>query len=191
MTANDTSSQPGDDALSDSGGEVNAALLTDHTSATPSFGWFVVNDNVMGGRSEGGFRIDDGTLRFTGSTNTRGGGFSSIRSAPLSLDLSAYEGIRVRVKGDGRRYTWRLTPNARYYGREVAYWADFDTAEGEWQDVDIPFVNFVPRFRGSVLSGPALDTANIRGMGLMIYDKRDGAFTLQLESVSAYSPKTL
>ncbi|MEO0616219.1 MAG: CIA30 family protein [Pseudomonadota bacterium] len=160
-------------------------VITDLTSATPSLGWFVVNDNVMGGRSEGGFDVDSGVLRFTGRTNTRGGGFSSIRTGSLALDLSAYDGIRLHVKGDGRRYTWRLTTDARYYGREVAYWAEFDTERDEWRDIDIPFARFVPRFRGSVLDGPALDTSNITGMGLMIYDGLDGPFALALDRVQA------
>ena len=126
-----------------------------------------------------------GELVFAGRTNTNGGGFSSIRSGPVVLDLSGYTGIRLRVKGDGRRYTWRLTTDARVYGREVAYWADFDTVDGEWQAVDIPFSRFVPRFRGSVLNGPALDTGKITGMGLMIYDKEDGPFELRLASIHA------
>jgi hypothetical protein len=187
MTPGDTFSETGGDAPADTGGDGRARLLTDFTAATPDLGWYVVNDNVMGGRSDGGFDLEDGALQFSGRTNTRGGGFSSIRSGPLALDLSAYDGVRVRVKADGRRYTWRLTTGARYYGREVAYWADFDTDEGGWQDIDIPFSSFVPRFRGAVLDGPALDTGNIRGMGLMIYDGRDGAFALQLEKVSAYA----
>ena len=162
-------------------------LLTDFTSASPDLGWYVVNDTVMGGRSDGGFEIDDGELSFTGRTNTRGGGFSSIRSGPLAVDLSPADGIRVRVKGDGRRYTWRLTTDARIYGREVAYWADFDTAEGEWETIDIPWSEFIPRGRGSVLSGPPLNTREITGMGLMIYDKRDGPFQLLLASVHAFA----
>ncbi len=162
-------------------------LVTDFTPNSPDPGWYVVNDNVMGGRSEGGFRVTDGKLYFAGRTNTRGGGFSSIRSSPIQLDLAAYSGIRLRVRGDGRRYTWRLTTDARADGREIAYWAEFDTGDGEWQDVDIPFSAFVPRFRGAVLSGPALDTSRITGMGLMIYDKLDGRFELQLESVHVYA----
>ena len=78
-------------------------LLTDFTAETTDFGWFVVNDNVMGGRSDGGFDMDDGTLYFAGRTNTRGGGFSSIRTRGPRLDLSAFDGVRLRVKGDGRR----------------------------------------------------------------------------------------
>ena len=49
-------------------------LLTDFTASSADLGWYVVNDNVMGGRSEGGFDMEDTTLVFTGRTNTRGGG---------------------------------------------------------------------------------------------------------------------
>ena len=152
-------------------------------------GWYVVNDNVMGGRSDGDFRVEQGELHFAGRTNTNGGGFSSIRSNPVDLDLAAYDGIRLRVKGDGRRYTWRLTTTARWRGQEIGYWADFDTDKGAWRTVDIPFSRFVPRYRGTQLDGPELDPAKITGMGLMIYDRLDGPFELRLASVRAYSAK--
>ncbi len=166
------------------------ALLTDFGPDSADLGWYVVNDNVMGGRSEGGFRRTSEGLSFSGRTNTRGGGFSSIRTENLRLDLSKHDGIRLRVKGDGRRYTWRLTTTARWRGREVAYWADFETLDGQWHTVDIPFSSFVPRFRGYRLDGPELDTSRIRGMGLMIYDKLDGPFELEVANVRAYSTDT-
>ncbi len=167
--------------------DADAQLITDFTDKTADLGWYVVNDNVMGGRSDGGFAVEAGELRFAGRTNTNGGGFSSIRSGQTRLDLSDRAGIRLQVRGDGRRYTWRLTTDARVYGRPVAYWANFETVDGEWRTVDIPFARFVPRFRGATLRGPALDPARITGMGLMIYDGRDGPFELQLASVQAYA----
>jgi NADH dehydrogenase [ubiquinone] 1 alpha subcomplex assembly factor 1 len=174
--------------LDASGSQAGHTLeLTDFSTTTADLGWYVVNDNVMGGRSAGEFRIDDGELRFAGSTNTDGGGFSSIRTSPLDLDLSAYAGIRLRVKGDGRRYTWRLATSARWRGGEIGYWAEFDTRDGQWDTVDIPFASFVPRFRGTQLDGPQLDPADIRGMGLMIYDGKDGPFELRLASVHAFA----
>ena len=166
-------------------------LLTDFASAETDFGWFVVNDNVMGGRSEGGFAVEQGKLYFSGSTNTRGGGFSSIRTRAMQLNLNDYEGIRLRVKGDGRRYTWRLTTNARWWGRQISYWAEFETEDGGWTTIDIPFSRFEPRFRGARLDGPPLDQARITGMGLMIYDKLDGPFGLHMASVHAYPAQTL
>jgi monofunctional biosynthetic peptidoglycan transglycosylase len=126
-------------------------------------------------------------LHFAGRTNTNGGGFSSIRTRPVKLDLSEYHGIRLQVKGDGRRYTWRLTTNARWRGREISYWADFDTQDNAWSTVDVPFSRFIPQYRGTPLNGPGLDAGQITGMGLMIYDKLDGPFEVRLAGVQAYS----
>ena len=165
---------------------MTALVLTDFTVNHPDFGWYVVNDNVMGGRSDGDFEQENGELRFAGDTNTNGGGFSSIRTKPLELDLSNYEGIQLTVKGDGRRYTWRLTTTASWRGRQVSYWADFETLDGEWSTVNIPFASFAPKFRGDELDGPEVAPGEITGMGLMIYDNQDGPFELQLASVSAY-----
>jgi len=127
---------------------IGMLLLTDFTADSPALDWYVVDDNVMGGRSRGDFEIEPGALHFSGRTVTRGGGFSSIRTETGPLDLSDFEGIRLRVQGDGRRYTWRLATDARVGGSEIGYWADFDTTEDEWLDVDLPFSRFRPRFRG-------------------------------------------
>lgn len=127
---------------SSSNGEI---VLTDFTSNSPDLGWYVVNDTVMGGRSEGDFQDAPGELRFTGITNTNGGGFSSIRTKATQLDLSSHDGIRLRLKGDGRRYTWRLATTARWRGRQISYWADFETQNGTWSTVNIPFSSFIPQ----------------------------------------------
>ncbi|MFW2405958.1 MAG: CIA30 family protein [Gammaproteobacteria bacterium] len=162
-------------------------MITDFTPDTPDLGWYVQNDNVMGGRSEGDFQTIGGELIFAGSTNTNGGGFSSIRTQPFTLDLSSHEGISLRIKGDGRRYTWQLQTNARWRGRRVSYWADFETLADEWSTVRIPFSSFIPQFRGYKLDGPELDPAQITEMGVYIYDKRDGPFELRITSVEAYA----
>ena len=54
--------------------------------------WRVVNDGVMGGRSKGFVSLEDGTLKFTGTLVTRGGGFTSLRAA-MPADLSTYDGL--------------------------------------------------------------------------------------------------
>ena len=141
----------------------------------------------MGGRSEGGFEQGEGELIFAGSTKTNGGGFSSIQTQPFEVDLSNEDGIQLRVKGDGRRYTWQLQTTALYRGYRVSYWAEFETQDGEWSTVNIPFSSFYPQFRGFKLDGPELASGQITEMGLYIYDKKDGPFELHLDSVEAYS----
>ena len=55
--------------------------------------WQVVDDGVMGGLSKGNFKSDKkkGNLIFAGNLSLENnGGFSSIRSNPLLIDLSAF-----------------------------------------------------------------------------------------------------
>ena len=166
--------------------ELDTLSLTSFSADSSDFDWYVQNDNVMGGRSEGGFDISSGQLIFSGNTNTNGGGFSSIRTQPLKLDLSAYTGIRVKIKADGRRYTWAMQTEALWRGRQITYWADFNTVADETSVIDVPFSNFFPQFRGFKLDGPELDTSQITEFGLYQYDKTDGPFELRLINVEAY-----
>lgn len=164
----------------------NSRLLTDFNDPAADFRWRIVNDDVMGGRSEGDFEIREGTLHFAGRTNTRGGGFSSVRTGTLDLDLSGFDGIRLELRGDGRRYSWQIRTDARFRGREVSFWSEFDTVEGEQITVELPFKDFDPRFRGTRLGGGPPDPARIEGMGLMINDGRDGVFDIRVEQIAAY-----
>ena len=165
-------------------------LLTDFTTATEDFDWYVVNDNVMGGQRRGEFGIRNGTLLFAGRTNTRGGGFSSIRTQGPRANLARYDGIRLHIKGDGRRYIWQLRTTAQFRGQAVRFWADFETTADTWSTVDLPFSAFVPRFRGSDLEGYSLDAGQITGMGLMIYDGQDGAFVIEVDTVEVFLRNT-
>ena len=50
----------------------------------------------------------------------------------------------------------------------------------------IAFSDFVPRWRGQRLSGPTLDPAAVVGLGIMIYDGRDGPFRLEIDRIAAW-----
>jgi hypothetical protein len=165
----------------------DSLLLADFPASAKELAWRVVNDGVMGGRSVGGFRLEERSLVFTGTTNTDGGGFSSIRSGTRAFDLGPYEGIRLRLRGDGRTYTFRLTTSDTRSGpRQTSYWADFGTGGDDWEVIDVPFRRFRPRQRGRWLEGPELDRRAIDSLGLMIYDKQDGAFHLEVDWIRAY-----
>jgi NADH dehydrogenase [ubiquinone] 1 alpha subcomplex assembly factor 1 len=164
--------------------DINTSMITAFDRDTSDLRWRTVNDNVMGGRSRGDYQINDGVLSFRGSTNTNGGGFSSIRTSRVSLDLSDASGFSMRLRGDGRVYTFRVTTSR---GR-VSYWAEFPTrAHGKWVEVRIPFETFWPNIMGRRLRGPALDPSAISGLGLMIYDKQDGPFDLEVDWIRSYS----
>ena len=122
-------------------------------SESDSLSWRVVNDGVMGGLSKGDFGVSgEGILTFKGMLSLENnGGFSSIRTEKVKMDLSNADGLLVRVKGDGRTYQMRFGTDARFRGMEVSFMAEFKTRKGEWAEVKIPFNQFKGSFRGMKL----------------------------------------
>ena len=150
--------------------------------AARSLDWRVINDNVMGGRSLGDITHAGEFLSFSGSLNTNGGGFASIRVPASNLLFGEATGVRLRVRGDGRDYTFRLRPkNSR-----ISYWSEFATEDGEWLEVALPFASFWPNWRGRRLNAPAITAAQVAELGLMINDGIDGAFALEVDWIAAY-----
>ena len=145
--------------------------------------WMVVNDNVMGGRSKGGFDFKNDKLIFSGSTNTNGGGFSSIRTIPIDFYFKDKTGLHIRYKGDGRTYKLGV----RMEGKSVSYRANFTTGNG-WQEAKIPFDNMDVSWRGRPLSKAEhpLLKSKIRSIEFMIYDKKDGPFNLKVDWIRSY-----
>lgn len=166
--------------------EDDTFLLTDFSDReSESIQWYAVNDGVMGGLSEGQPNINEsGYLIFAGKTFLENnGGFSSIRKN-VDLDLSAYQGIALRVKGDGRSYDLHLTTNNLSWLMRVSYRKKFDT-NGQWQDVFIPFEQLSASVRGRTLEGNVFDPAKVQSIGFMIADKQAGPFELVIDSVAA------
>ena len=155
--------------------------------------WRVVNDGVMGGLSMSRIQAtSSGTAVFEGQLSLENnGGFASVRTFMEDLDLSNFDGVTLRVRGDGRTYQIRFRTDQRFDG--VTYRATFVTKPGEWTIVRVPFTRFEPTFRGRVLRGvEPLDTSRLRQIAFMVADKKEGPFRLEIEWVKAFaSPKPL
>ena len=154
---------------------------------TDAAGWQVVNDDVMGGISTSQVRVAaDGTVVFAGSVSLENnGGFASVRTVPARHDLAGCDAFVVRVRGDGRRYKFTVRTGSSF--DSAIYQAAFPTKEGEWEEHRLAFRDFVPTFRGRVLSGaPPLDPARITSVGFLISDKQAGPFRLETAWVEAH-----
>lgn len=147
--------------------------------------WVAVNDGVMGGHSQGRATIDAGELRFHGTlSRANNGGFSSVRARKDDFDLGQSRQIVLRVRGDGRDYQLRLATDAAIDGKPVSYAAPFATTAGQWQIIEIRLDTLSPVVRGTPVSGPAFDPANVREIGLLIADRREGAFCLAVDWIA-------
>ncbi|XP_015875400.3 protein HIGH CHLOROPHYLL FLUORESCENCE PHENOTYPE 173, chloroplastic isoform X1 [Ziziphus jujuba] len=167
--------------------------------------WGALDDVVMGGVSESTFQIDPKggenggpTGLFKGVVSTaNNGGFTSIRTKnlPVPEDLSAYDGLELRLKGDGRRY--KLIVRTSQEWDTVGYTASFDTVRDQWQSVRLPFSSLRPVFRArTVTDSQPFDPSNIISLQLMYskfeYDGKlnptflEGEFQLPISSILAY-----
>ena len=148
--------------------------------------WRSIDDVVMGGVSHSTMTIEDGIAVFRGTVSLENnGGFASVRSEPAAHDLSAFDGLVLRLRGDGRRYGVRLRTTASFDG--PSYQAMVEPEAGIWQEITIPFRDFEPVFRGRRIPGhPALDPSHVETFGLLIADKQAGPFQLEIAWIAGF-----
>ncbi len=151
--------------------------------ATP---WRNIDDVVMGGVSSSRMRLEEDVAVFEGRLSLENnGGFASVRSDVLSQDLAGYTGVRVRVKGDGRTYQFRIHTAATT--DSTSYQMSFETEQDNWLEADLPFSGFIAGFRGRPLPNhPPIDPAKITTLGLLVADRQQGDFRLEIDWVRAY-----
>ena len=141
--------------------------------------WNIVNDTVMGGRSQARMRIYNNMAEFKGYLSlANNGGFSSVR-AYYPNDLIDISSIVLRVKGDGRKYSFRVrTDNNRW----ASYTQSFSTKKDTWEEITLNIKDFYPTYRGYNLRDiPKLSESIIREVGLMISDKVEGRFKIDID----------
>jgi monofunctional biosynthetic peptidoglycan transglycosylase len=161
-------------------------ILFDFQAPTNSPAWQIVNDDVMGGVSTSRFQIlTNGGAVFSGVVSLENnGGFASVRSSPTRHDLTGCGWFVIRLRGDGHRY--KFTARMETGFDAPLYQCAFETKRGEWEEHRLTFKDFVPTFRGRILTDvPPLNPAKVASVGLLIADKQDGAFRLEMSWIKA------
>jgi NADH dehydrogenase [ubiquinone] 1 alpha subcomplex assembly factor 1 len=164
--------------------EETLILLFDFTKADAAAEWQTVNDGVMGGVSEGKFRISQAkTMEFFGTLSlANNGGFASVRSKSRKLDLEKGDTLVAKVRGDGREYTLNLyTARAR---TAFSYRATMPTKKDEWLEIKVPLDEFEATSFGRVVrEAGAVKPEEIVSVGFLLGDKKAGPFRLEVESI--------
>ena len=116
--------------------------------------WVVVNDGVMGGRSQGAITTETNRMKFTGNIVTDGGGFSSVRRLLNDgLDESDRLQLRFAPTNVDTRYSLPiLTP--RHTGDLLRA---LETAGDGWQVVDVSFEGLEARIFGRRVDAPSFN----------------------------------
>ncbi len=146
--------------------------------------WGIVNDGVMGGISNSNIYLNESNnIIFAGNVSLKNnGGFASIRKGFDGNQLKDTSTFLLRVKGDGNIYKFRLTMKGSY----ANYSSDFKTIRDQWIDIEIPVENFKPYYFGRSIRAPKLKVHKVNSMGILISDKQEGNFALEIEHIKAF-----
>ena len=164
--------------------EIPLRPLLDFAGPDTAQKWQAVNDNVMGGVSDGRFRITaDNTMEFSGRLSLENnGGFASVRTKPTNFNVHAGDTLVVRLKGDGREYVLNIYTKSRRMA--FSYRAPLPTTKDEWTEVSVPLEEFIPTAFGNRVQGMGPVAADqINSLGFMLSDKKAGPFKLEVDWV--------
>ena len=133
--------------------------------------WKIVDDVVMGGRSDGNFKINDtGYGEFSGYVSLKNnGGFSSVRYNFNTVSSSNFKSFQLRIKGDGNPFQFRVKSSNR---QRFSYIYTFNTS-GDWETISIPFNKMEPAFRGYKLDQPNFDGLQMEEIAFLIGNKKE------------------
>ena len=163
---------------------IDGEVIMENFDANNLLNWNIVNDTVMGGRSQARLELKRGSYaNFNGYLSLKNnGGFASIR-AYYPPDLANVKSILIKIRGDGRRYNFRIRGNASSW---ASYTHSFDTIKGEWIEKELIIDDFYPVYRGySLKNMPLLSEIIIKEIGIMISDKTEGPFNIEIDWIKA------
>lgn len=146
---------------------------------TNSKEWRIVNDGVMGGISKSSLLITDaGNGQFSGHVSLANyGGFASIQLNKTIKLADEQKFIVLRIKGDGKRYEFRLTADI---SQPFSYVHSFATS-GEWETIKLAISEFYPQFRGRRLNIPNFNFKRIEQLSFLIGNKQEEDFKLLID----------
>jgi len=159
----------------------NTLVICDFKNQIGDTDWYVLDDGVMGGLSEGNLqKRDTGNALYTGTVRTENnGGFSSIRHQFEAKKVSEYNQVTLKVKGDGKSYQFRIKEKR---SQRYSYIHSFDTS-GEWEVISLPLDEFYPGFRGRVIDIPNYPGEVMEEIAILIGNKTKENFALEIESI--------
>ena len=160
----------------------SSAVIYDFKESESTKGWYIVDDGVMGGLSKGSIKINNqGYAEYSGYVTTENnGGFSSVRYAFETEDVSSYSKIVLRVKGDGKSYQFRVKESPYQRFSYIQYF----TTSGDWETIEIPLEKFYPSYRGYRLNRPNFPGKEMGEIAFLIGNKVKEDFKLQIESIT-------
>lgn len=161
-----------------------AVVSVDFGEGSGGEDWYVVNDGVMGGLSEGRARLTPNSILFEGEISLRNnGGFSALRDPFGARDLSGFRSVEIRYKSSGQDFAYTLEKSPRFWIPN--YKMPLPDSQGDWVVVTHKLLDFEESRLGKP-TGAKVDQAilsQIVRTGFINTGKQAGPFRLEVDYV--------
>ncbi len=157
-------------------------MLFQFSSSADISAWRIVNDGVMGGLSRSNIELtNEGYGRFHGAISLENNGGFAMVQLPMRQEVGDAKSMVIRLKGDGKKYQFRIKANERDY---YSYIYEAKTS-GDWETITIPLAEMEAFFRGRDLSSsiPNFDQPKIEMVAILYGQKKAESFELLIESI--------
>ena len=156
-------------------------IIFDFNLNTDLSNWKNVDDIVMGGLSNGNIKINEnGHGEFYGNVSLENnGGFSLLRYQSTFLKLKDYTEVFLRVKGDGKKYQFRIKDVVSNKHSFVSYFV----TNGEWETIKINLSEMYPTYRGRKLEIKNFSSESIAEIAFLIGNKTSENFKLEIDKI--------
>jgi hypothetical protein len=159
----------------------SAQIIFDFSKDSDISSWRIVDDVVMGGRSQGRFILNEnGNGLFSGDVSLENnGGFSSLRYQCKEIKVTGFKKIVLKIKGDGNNYQFRIKDSNRNF---YSYIKIFKTTAA-WELIEINLSEMYPTFRGRKLAMDNFSSETIQEIAFLIGNKKEQSFQLEIDKI--------
>lgn len=147
--------------------------------------WQVINDTVMGGRSQSNIKYTKNSIVFRGTVSLENnGGFASFRSPYDQWDLTQYTSLTIHYRSTGFDMAWTMKDQRPYY--MPSFRGNLPNTKGKWKKITFDLRNLeayrLGKPLGYQLSNKELK--NIIRLGFISNEKRAGGFELEIDTIT-------
>jgi len=162
-----------------------SSIIDFGNSAEKNQEWKLLSDNIMGGVTKSKIEYTNNSVLLSGNISLDNyGGVSSIKTKYKSVDLSKYNGIKIKFKSTNQKFAFTLEDNQDW--TQPNYKREFSSKKDDtWEEVIIYFKDFqeivIGETTGNMMKSKSLK--NIVRMGIMTYEKKEGPFSLEVDYI--------
>ncbi len=165
------------------------SLIIDFGKDKDGENWQIINDDVMGGKSDSKLILTNNSIIFKGSISLENnGGFASFRSSIEKRDLSKYTKVKIKYKSTDleREYALIFSKDLQYYNPKFKL--SFTPKSATWETKEFLLSDAIETRIGRPTGAKILesDLEEIIRFGFILSDKKNGSFALEIDYLEFY-----